>query len=367
MKQIESFPLSRLTVPSHIEYHRSQLLELTDARFENPAIQRDLALYAREIDREEAVAYRMRGSTLTRSIREADRQRDLALQKLLVTIRVAAHSDDPALHEAGRKLAVIADPHRHDGRIHYTAQTERIGALLTNLNEPEPALWLEQLEATGIVAELAARNSRFFELYRIRIEEYASRPEAGIDTVTQRRVVDAIWRRIVEQVNGAALLNESGVETGFEPRALNRLIIRANSCSAQYRLVLANRGKTRYREPDADEMITAKSREVVDARHRMARAQVELDVWEARQKAEAEAAADQILADAAARRAEDEAPQTEHRAKLSRKAAVRAQERAQKRAQKRVQEREQERAQDATTAAGKRSPDESDGKEPRSE
>lgn len=317
-----------MPVATLLDFHRYQREAMHVANFENPAAKADTLEYAKEIDLLDDTVRRKRRSSYTAEIQVADRQRDLAFRKLSTVVDIAAQSVDPVEREAGRKLGDIIAAYKADAGSRYTDQTEQMRGLIRGLGEDEPFGWLQTLKATVLATDLEAKNNLFAELFRKRMDEVANRPAAGLNTTEQRKVVNAVWKRIADRANSAAVMNETGVSTGYDPVKLDTFIDKANATIAQFKLILANMGRKQTEEESIDEMITAKSRELVAAQHAAAKAQVERDVWEARQQAEAEAAAERLLAEAAERRAEDRLPQTEDAAEHAIEAAKLAQESA---------------------------------------
>lgn len=245
-KKINSFGISNLLVASHYEFHRTTDSSITAA---TPAalLVDDLApQYKAEVKTLFALVNRATGSALSKQIAELDKERDGLLSELFSIVDAAAASRLETRNKPGAELKRIIAPYRGIAANEYTKETGQIRGLIRDLS-PDPVFDLcETLAITPLVDNLTLANNKLAELMDDRSNEAGTRAAVNhVNTDEQRKLVDTIYRQIVEKVNAVAILQPTP--------AVETFIDKQNGTIIQYKNVLAHQRAggtgTEAREP----------------------------------------------------------------------------------------------------------------------
>ena len=233
-KKIEDLKLSHLLVASHYEFHRSTNTLIVET---TPVVLKidDLApQYAAEVATLFTLVNRAQGSVMSEKIKEMDLKRDGLIGELFTIIDFAAGSQIPTRQEPGLMLKRVIAPYRGIASNEYTKETGQIRGLLRDLGATEELIDAQDaLGVAQLVQTLKQTNNKLAEYMGERSTEMGTRAAtSNTNTDEQRRIVDNLYRAIVEKVNAVAIV--------LPDPAIDTFIDAQNGIVLQYKHVLAN-------------------------------------------------------------------------------------------------------------------------------
>lgn len=245
MEKINTLNVSRLRTAGHLGYHKAAYQEFRVAGLTtNTGYTALVAQYVAAISTEEEVVRRQQALLLTADVTEADAARDSTLRQLVTLVDSAQYSTLAAEKQAADKLAIVIKPYRKDYKDNMAEETEDLRGLLAILGQDDMAGYIDQLTLGPVMQRLRQQNNAFDTLYRQRAQERVTTRGTGISTKDQRKVVDDLYRQLVDMVNAIVGTAALGIETGFDATLLGTLTSNVNGVIEQYKLVIANQNKT---------------------------------------------------------------------------------------------------------------------------
>jgi len=254
MQKINTLQITQLRTAGHLGYHKAARVEFAvQGLTTNTGYTDMVAQYTAAITLEDEVVRRQQAMLLTQDVNEADARRDNTLRQLVTMVDSARYSTLPEEKRAADKLEVVIRPYRKDYKDNMAEETEDLRGLLAALSTDEMVAYADTLNLGPVIQRLRKENNDFDTLYRQRSADRVTTRGTGISTTDQRKVVDGIYRSLVELINSIAATAALGIETGFDPAKLSTLILNINGLVEQYKLVLANQNKSSKDEKPADE------------------------------------------------------------------------------------------------------------------
>ncbi|MDL2248024.1 DUF6261 family protein [Bacteroides sp. OttesenSCG-928-J23] len=254
-KKIDSFSISNLLVASHYEFHRSTyalILETTAAVLK---IEDLFPQYDTEIGVLFQLVNRAQGSVFSEKIKEMDLKRDGLIGELFTIVDFAAGSQIPTRKEPGLMIKRVIAPYRGIASNEYTKETGQIRGMLRDLGAADELVDAQDALGLGaVVQELRKTNNKLAEYMGERSTEMGTRAATNnTNTDEQRRIVDDLYRQIIEKVNAVAIV--------LPDPAIDTFIDAQNGIVLQYKHVLANQkaggtgtekgtGKDKEEEPE---------------------------------------------------------------------------------------------------------------------
>lgn len=245
MGKIKVLNIARLRVASYVGFLRS-VLEIVRAANGLTDSEKFLALvdeFSSEFEVLEEVVRRQQALLLTPEVEEADRLRDNTLKQLKLMLQGAAYSSDEVEKDAAKKLNVVLKPYASDYRDQLSDETEDLRGLLTQLNTPEIAAYVDRLMLQPILQRLEAQNNTFEELYQKRAMDRLQTRGFGINTTSQRFVTDELYRRLIEHINSLVNISELDIVGNFNPDVAKQAATNINSLVKQYKSNLEHQNK----------------------------------------------------------------------------------------------------------------------------
>lgn len=236
---------SSLTLASHVQFHT----EATDLIAEITADALHLGTiyptYKSAVRSENDVVNRPTAYAETQQIAEADHTRDITVSFIFNLTSTFAASPSASQRAAAATIAAAIRPY-HGIRDHeMNRQTAEVDSMIAILGETAVLDALTTLNIEYVTQELIKANSDFKAAAAARDAEALRRqPVKEANTRILRSNTDEQYRCIIETVNAFAIVMPSTELTDF--------IDRMNVLIDKYKLVIANQGKSRKTEKEAE-------------------------------------------------------------------------------------------------------------------
>ncbi|MDL2255312.1 DUF6261 family protein [Parabacteroides sp. OttesenSCG-928-K15] len=283
--KVKSIGLTSLHAASHVEFMQSayKLLNITPA-LAIPALVELLPLWLADINIENTLIRRQRGSALTPQVQAADKKRDDIMYELFYSIEAGLKSTDAAKKQASESLEIIIRPYRKDAYDQLTDQTQDLDGMLAALGADDAFDASEVLVLGGVIQRLRQANNAFKTVYAERIAESETRAAMNeVKTPDQRRIVDNHYHTATDLLEAGSLML-----TAADRTAVEGVIGSLNALVEQYKLVIANQAKTRTAGDDKID------REVDKLRMQAANAEIKQKRLEEKAARAAEKAAEKL-------------------------------------------------------------------------
>ncbi|MDL2212522.1 DUF6261 family protein [Bacteroides sp. OttesenSCG-928-D19] len=229
--EIKRLALSRLSAPSHYEFHRTVLEDITQASPGLLNVDEVIPLYAQEVETLFKVINRRRSSALTGKIAEADRHRDGLIGEFFTIIDAAVTSRIAARRPPGKLLKEVIASFRGMAHNEITKETALLRVLIINLGTTQAIEAMQALGLETFPSELLEANNHLATLISNRGNEWAAQADInGIKTGPQRKLVDKLYRSIVQMIDARSVV--------FPSPELSEFIDRQNAVVGQYKRVL---------------------------------------------------------------------------------------------------------------------------------
>jgi hypothetical protein len=176
---------------------------------------------------------RMRVSTITQDMMQADRERDQIFSGMVKTNKGALNHFDENTKQAARRIDALLRTYGNLAQKNLNAESAGIVNLVQDL---EQAKYSADAEITGLtpwISELKARNNAFMALVQNRLDESAERSYVVLKQA--RAEVEAVYKTIA-----------GAIETFVALEGLadyEKLIRQLNLTVDKYNAILARRGK----------------------------------------------------------------------------------------------------------------------------
>jgi hypothetical protein len=167
----------------------------------------------------------VRKSGYTAELAETDARLDRDIVGLNSAIDAALHHFDPETVKAAKTLEVLMKSFR--GEIEKKAYEEESGAVKILVRDLQTtyATQVSYLNFNSWVTEIDSAQQEFERLFLLRNDELADRPHEKLKTV--RKEIDAVYRRMVEQIDAYTVLNGDASTEPFV-RRINEEIVYFN-------------------------------------------------------------------------------------------------------------------------------------------
>lgn len=215
-EQITFLSLSNFTIGSTSDFH-SNVCKLIDGATPAALHIEDLyPAYKTATGTLASVVNRRTAFVSTEALKRADQRRDRGCGTTINVVNAFKNSLVTAKSEAAAFLAPQLAPYRGIGHHEYSKQTAEVKGMLAVLNDPANADAVEALGLTDDVAELAAANAAFEELFAQKAAELADRaPVSALDSAEVTRDANARYEKIVQVVNAYAIVSPTEEINGF--------------------------------------------------------------------------------------------------------------------------------------------------------
>lgn len=215
-EQITFLSLSNSTIGSTSDFH-SNVCKLIDGATPAALHIEDLyPAYKTATGTLASVVNRRTAFVSTEALKRADQRRDRGCGTMINVVNAFKNSLVTAKSEAAAFLAPQLAPYRGIGHHEYSKQTAEVKGMLAVLNDPANADAVEALGLTDDVAELAAANAAFEELFAQKAAELADRaPVSALDSAEVTRDANARYEKIVQVVNAYAIVSPTDEINGF--------------------------------------------------------------------------------------------------------------------------------------------------------
>ena len=225
-KTIDSFGISNLLVGAHYEFHRSTNAAIVETTPEALMLTELAPRYATELATLFQFVNRAQGSVLSKKIEETDRERDVLLSEIFAIINNAAKSPIAARSQPGLLLQRIIAPYRGIQGNEKNKETAQIRGLLRDLGATEENIDAQDaLAIAPLIQEVKKLNNRMADYLEERGVESGTRAATlKGDTDQQRKVVDGIYRAIVNRINAVAELQTTPAVDAFIDAQNGRVI-----------------------------------------------------------------------------------------------------------------------------------------------
>jgi flagellin-specific chaperone FliS len=182
------------------------------------------------LQREDKALEKIRKSTLTDPIAEADELRDMVYRSIVLMVEAYLNSVILTESEAARRIRIVIDHYGNITRKNYNEETAAINNFIGDLRE-RCSDDLLTLNLTSRVNELESKNQEFNDLMNRRFEENAQLDD---DTMREiRRSIDALYQQIIACLEVGSVLPDGEV--------FDDVIRQMNSRLEYYKTVLAQR------------------------------------------------------------------------------------------------------------------------------
>lgn len=236
MAQIKKFPKSNLLVGSHYEFHAATVEMIKKATTTALHIIGKLAEYENAVVLQQKIINRNQQLAKTEDLAELDRKRDMQLGRLFTAIDMYARSLDYNESRKGKELRRVVKPYRGLATNERNKETAEIEGLLRDLAKPgDTAIAVAALQLEPVIQRVKDANDQFIALMNVRIMLEAEAHDDqlnGITTESQRKVIDAIYDKIVLTVNAFAIAEPTPV--------INTFVAEQNALVDEYRRVIAH-------------------------------------------------------------------------------------------------------------------------------
>lgn len=216
MQQIQSIPLSSLTVGAHLDFHRSvsgYIDEYTAAalHIENIAPQ-----YQALVEQERAIVQRPTSQRYTAELAELDGRRDNAAGVVINLVKAHTTTLIADKRTAALELKAVLDPYSGVSKQAYQKESQMLDGMLVALALPENEAHVTKLGIADEVQSLADAQKAFADMYERSREDAAARMELeSVDTRELRAQVDGLYQQVVMYVNAYAITTPSDELQGF--------------------------------------------------------------------------------------------------------------------------------------------------------
>ncbi|OAV63662.1 hypothetical protein Barb6XT_03083 [Bacteroidales bacterium Barb6XT] len=249
--KINSIYLHRLTNGEHFYFHTEVRAQVQPLVGSVAAVTDLFAKYDAALTEEDHVYKRNQKAKETGGIKEADEARDNSLVRITMAIASAVRSVDADIRKAATDLKYILDNYKGTEKASYADESGRIINLLEDLAEADAAAAVATLSLTADVANLAAQNAAFTELYLARAEKKETQWLEGTMR-DARKQTDSAFHAFAEALNAAWLYNELAAKDANLRAALEQIFHLINAIIRQALFNLTRRGIKHTPEPPPD-------------------------------------------------------------------------------------------------------------------
>lgn len=208
MKQINSFYITRLLVAQHYEFHLSTATLLMETGTSVLHVADIYPEYLAAVQMQLAIINRNQHLANTALLKSIDTTRDGHLSQLFGRVDLALRSPVAAESAAAAALDTVLSPYRGIAKNEYTKETAQIRGLLRDLGTDAAAEQVNALKLGPTISAIRQTNNEFADAMEERIKLEAARTPTTYDdisTAEQRRVMDAIYHRLTQQINAFAI------------------------------------------------------------------------------------------------------------------------------------------------------------------
>ncbi|WP_280772639.1 DUF6261 family protein [Parabacteroides sp. PH5-39] len=207
MKTIQTFSVTHLLLASHYEFHRTTERLMAQAGEATLHIENLLTPYRAAIEQEFKIINQNKRLTNTQLLKELDKKRGELLSRLIRLIEAAKYSSLETEREAYTVLIDIIAPYRYVSRNEYTKETAQLRGLIRDMGTAAAVRNLDILKIAPAVQQLREANSEFASAMTDRVNTEAVRPQNQIDisTTDQRKIIDDMYREIIERINAYSI------------------------------------------------------------------------------------------------------------------------------------------------------------------
>lgn len=235
--QINTLPLSQLTLGAHSDFHTRVNNLIAAATAEALHIDTQAAAYATAVQTEASLVKRETAFVATASMKEADKVRDALLSTINAVVNAYQYTTIAAKKSAQQTLAAVIAPYKGIREHEYARETAEVTGLVTELTLEANAAHTATLGLTEEVQALYQANIAFDAEMQKKMAEAAARlPKSDISTAEARKQCDKLYAEIVQLVNAWALVQPS--------EALTQFVTDVNGVVEVFRSIAANTGKS---------------------------------------------------------------------------------------------------------------------------
>ena len=238
--QINKFSVTQLTLAAHVRFHTVVNNAIAAYSADKLHLATLVPRYADAVAAERAVLNRPTAFSETPYIEKVDLQRNHAISLAFKLVNAFLKSTDTAEITAAQHLHAIIAPFKSIKKHEYNRKTMEIDRLIVAFSTAEPA-HIALLALASPIKQLTAHNIAFDALKAARSADLVIRTPITIaNTATLRLATDALYREMVQTVNAFTIVDPSA--------ELEKFATNVNALISQYKLVVANQGKSK-REP----------------------------------------------------------------------------------------------------------------------
>lgn len=169
---------------------------------------------------EETLVNSHKGSDYTRLLADADNDLDRILVGINSLVIAGLHNSDASIREAAHRIQIRLNDFGNIESMPYKEEANAVRQLAADLIN-DFAVDIITLALTLWVEDLTASSANFDLLFKQRNAEYANRPTEKLKAIRHR--IDAVYRSMIERINAAELMDETGAFEEFS-RELNKAI-----------------------------------------------------------------------------------------------------------------------------------------------
>ncbi|MDR0545049.1 MAG: DUF6261 family protein [Odoribacteraceae bacterium] len=174
----------------------------------------------------------LRGSLITPDIKDQDFFRDSIARVILLKAHSKLYDPSADKRLAARNVVRVLKNYRDIPRKSYDDSTAAVDDLLQELNKPAMLPNITDLKLADDIADLAAANTRFFELMQTRYREANERPTVPMREARAR--AEELQQKLVQRVEAIVVLN--GLD--FSPE-LTSFVQEYNAIAKRYKNIMA--------------------------------------------------------------------------------------------------------------------------------
>ena len=209
-QQINSIPLSHLTLGLHLDFHYRVNKLINSIGADALHIAPQAIQYASLLEQEEIILNRKTAYVSSFKLRDVNRKCDNGVGVLMQVINGYKKALIPEKRKAAQALAAITAPFKGCGDHGYRTQTREVSCMLDVLDTEPARTHLATLSLTDDVEMLRQANAQFDAALNGKLQEEVERTaQSALDTHELRTSLDQAYAAIVKVVNAYAVVQST--------------------------------------------------------------------------------------------------------------------------------------------------------------
>ena len=209
-QQINSIPLSHLTLGLHLDFHYRVNKLINSIGADALHIVPQATQYASLLEQEEIILNRKTAYVSSFKLRDVNRKCDNGVGVLMQVINGYKKALIPEKRKAAQALAAITAPFKGCGDHGYRTQTREVSCMLDVLDTEPARTHLATLSLTDDVEMLRQANAQFDAALNGKLQEEVERTaQNALDTHELRTSLDQAYAAIVKVVNAYAVVQST--------------------------------------------------------------------------------------------------------------------------------------------------------------